>query len=167
MLLLVLLNDWVAFPGVLDLIWTKIDWFFIFRSVSSSSLLFILIVSALSWQWCLYFYIETFMTMVILIGTDSWFIGGGFGMESSVALTVFSPCRRRHYRCYCGLLLLLHWSVLFYYIQPWDCFILFADWTAVAFLYRFLIYNQHSHHCFLLLFCFLLNSSRQMLPKPT
>ena len=57
MLLLVLSNDWVTFSGILALLFTKTDWLLIFCRRSLLLLLFILIVSALSWQWCLSFWI--------------------------------------------------------------------------------------------------------------
>ena len=70
--------------------------------------------------------------MGLLLAMDSW-ISGDVSIDL-ICLFLIVCCRRcrRCCRCRrCGLLLLLHWLVLLYWIQPWDCFIC-VNWTTAT-----------------------------------
>jgi hypothetical protein len=130
MLLLVLLDDWVTFSGILTMLLTKIDWSSVLPScrhcccccLNRVRVVLTMMSLLLKTSSC----IGRFMTMVSLIGTDSWFSGDVFGC--TVRLIVIY----HHCGC-CSSLLQLHsfiWRL--FLIQPWDCSILFPNWTAVA-----------------------------------
>jgi hypothetical protein len=156
--------EWLCnfFSGVLELLWIKIDWLFIFRSVSSTTVVVVVVVLIVSALFhCISPHLQLssstgmFPTMVLLIVMDSWLSGDDYWI-SFVCFDCFCCCR--HYPRCCGLLLLpflnatysvLNHGIAFHLIRFAKCLL------AVAWL--FLSSSSHewacpSHRCFLLLF---------------